>query len=377
MQNQSQKIAVKVTFIGGIFDFFLGVFKIIIGKVYYSNALVVDGIHSMSDVVTDIFVIIMSKISHDNPDDDHPYGHGRFETLGTIIIGISLILVAFYFAKDGIEKFLTNESFERPGSLTILMAFISIIIKEGLYHYTMRAAKKIDSKLLMANAWHSRSDAFSSILVLIGVGLSYYGVMQADIIMSIILSGFIGKIGWDFIWSSLKELVDTAVDEKTYQEIMTVISNIDGVKGVHNLRSRFLNDEIFIDVNIEVSQRITVSEGHEIATWVGHTLTQKFKKIKDVTVHTDIEDDRQIHNYTNVHKKLDLPLRTEVLTDISRVLTVEELSKIKEFNLHYLGEKIDIDCLILSPLDSESCRQRIKELQYIKNVNFYLNQTNV
>ena len=171
MKNSNKDLAIKATLIGSVIDLLLGVFKILVGLLFNSYALIVDGIHSLSDLLTDGFVLIVSKYAHEKPDEEHPYGHARFETFGTIVIGILLIIVAIFLAKDNIERFLNNESLVVPGWPTLLIAFISIISKEWIYRYTLKIGKKINSPLIIANAWHSRSDAFTSIIVFISLVL--------------------------------------------------------------------------------------------------------------------------------------------------------------------------------------------------------------
>ena len=367
-----KKEASKITIIGAALDLLLGVGKIIIGGLYHSQALIADGIHSLSDILTDIFVLFISNVSHERPDDKHPYGHARFETLGTVIIGGVLVLVAIFMALDNIEHFLANDTTFIPGTATVVITIFSIFSKEWIYRKTLAVGKRIQSDILIANAWHSRSDAFTSILVLISIILAYLGYEQLDIVMAIVLSVLIGKIGWDFIWKSVKELVDTSLDEKELKEIEEIISSVHGVKGHHNLRSRKMGSQALIDVNIEVDALITVSEGHEIASWVAHEVKKKLPHILDITVHTDIEDDRGDKASYIHHDFKELPLRDKVLQDINDTLSGLEKDLIAKVDLHYIGEYISIT-IIVKPHPGEDLlvmKEKISKINYIKDIHF-------
>ncbi|MBT4793323.1 MAG: cation transporter, partial [Halobacteriovoraceae bacterium] len=339
--------AINVTIVGTIVDVVLSAGKIIVGTVFFSHSLIIDGIHSLSDLLTDLFVLIVANFSHDHPDDEHPYGHGRFETLGTIVIGIVLVVVAIFLAIDNISLFLAGTVKEIPKWPTLVVAFISIISKEWLFRYSLKIGEEIKSQLIIANAWHSRSDALSSILVFVGLIFSLYGYKEVDLVVAVILSLFIGKVGWDFILNSLHELLDTSVSEEMREEIKAIIKSIDGVKGMHNLRSRKIGDKAILDVNIEVAPNITVSEGHEIATWTAETVIKAFDSVYDVTVHTDVEDDRETGQEYVVYESKLLPLRTEVLEKLEKIIGTAEYSKIDEVKIHYRYKRIKLSLLYL------------------------------
>ena len=372
MNNLEKKnLAVRVTVVGAILDLLLGVFKVFIGTLYSSHALVIDGVHSLSDIVTDIFVLVVSKVSHDEPDRNHPYGHGRFETIGTVVIGVVLILLSGLLAYDNIWALISDVQTKTPGWPTLIVAVISVLSKEWIYHYTKKVGQKINSQLIIANAWHSRSDAFTSILVFISLVLSMNGISQVDFIVAIIIAVFIGKIGWDFIWNSVKELVDTSLSETKLEEIKRELLNIDGVNNFHNLRSRLMGDKAIVDVNIEVFNRLTVSEGHQIASWVSKTLIDKFDYLSDVTVHTDVEDDRDAgHEFMTYNESL-LPLRGEIISYINNELNENEIAMITSYNLHYFRRKISVEIFCFKELHTESIKKRLLLLDYIDSVKFF------
>jgi cation diffusion facilitator family transporter len=368
-----KKKAFKVTLWGSLVDLSLGVAKVITGTVFHSQALIMDGFHSLSDLLTDGFVLIVSKYSHDHPDEEHPYGHGKFETLGTVVIGVVLISVAVFLAIDNFHLLMSDMPRINPGWPTLIIAAVSVVAKEATYRVTLKVGQEIKSKILIANAWHSRSDAYSSILVLAGLIFSIGGIPKVDLLMAIGLSFFIGKVGWDFIWGSIKELVDTSLDLDTRKQIKDVINGIDGVKGLHNLRSRKVGEKAIIDVNIEVAPGISVSEGHEISTWAAHLTMEKVENIYDVTVHTDVEDDRgNGQDFIAYERKL-LPLRKEVEENIIKEIGDTEFNKFISVTIHYLGDHINLDIYCDSKTDTDLSDIKNKMLNYnlVKEINFY------
>lgn len=366
--------AFKVTLIGSLVDLGLGVAKVLTGSLFHSQALIMDGFHSLSDLITDGFVLIVSKYSFEHPDEEHPYGHGKFETLGTVVIGIILMGVAVFLALDNLEILLSGEIRKIAGWPTLIVAGASIIGKELIYRYSLRIGKELKSQLLIANAWHSRSDAYSSILVFAGLLCTMAGFPKVDLLMAIGLSFFIGKVGWDFIWRSLKELVDTSLEPETIEQVSHIINNIDGVKGHHNLRSRKVGDKAILDVNIEVSPNISVSEGHEIATWVARSMIEKIENIYDVTVHTDVEDDRGGEQDFIAYDRKLLPLRNIIESRLKELLGEDDFLKIKSISIHYVENQVDLDLFYETgekPGDTREVEGKIKEYDLIRRVKFY------
>jgi cation diffusion facilitator family transporter len=368
--NEKKALAIRVTLIGSALDLFLGVGKIICGILFFSHALIIDGVHSLSDILTDGFVLLVTKYAHEEPDEEHPYGHARFETFGTIVIGLLLILLAFFLAKDSIDRYLLQEAVTIPRWPALIIAFISIISKEWIYRYTLSVGQKINSQLIIANAWHSRSDAFTSILVFVSLILSMNGLHEVDILTAVIISGFIGKIGWEFMWGSIKELVDTSLDSSKLMDIKNTIMEVHGVKSFHNLRSRKMGDKAILDVNIEVDNNLTVSEGHEIASWVVKVLIDKYTYLFDVTVHTDVEDDRADgHEYMS-HKEVLLPLRNVVTQDIENSIGTEKFNLLQDIRIHYIFEKINLEIIVEDSDELEIIRKNLKTIPYVRTITF-------
>ncbi|MCP5214395.1 MAG: cation transporter [Pseudomonadales bacterium] len=345
MQSQfaeNMKIAHRVTIVGMILDTFLGVGKIFIGLISSSHAVLIDGIHSLSDMVTDIFVLIITRISNNEPDREHPYGHARFEAIGTVLLGGTLIIVALVLAYENIGRAITGTDIELPTWPALVITLISIVSKEWIFHYTRRAGERLRSNLLIANAWHSRTDMFSSVVVLVGVAGAMLGVAWLDAAAAAVVALIIGQVGTKLVWDSIKELVDTGLSKEETDEIKKVIVSMEGVRSAHNLRTRQMGSDIFLDVHIRVNPRVSVSEGHQIGEWVTKRLLERFRSIKDLTYHIDAEDDR--HTEVNAGETL-LPLREAVIAELENCWSqVPHLSTIqKRYILHYLDDKIDIE----------------------------------
>jgi len=335
------KETIRVTLVGSIVDLALGIAKIIGGYFAQSQALIADGIHSLSDLVTDGAVLYAAKHSHREADEDHPYGHGRIETVATVMLGIALIAVAVGISYDALQRLFHPETLWVPSSLAIVIALISVFAKEAIYHYTMRVARKYKSKMLRANAWHSRTDAISSIIVVIGVAGSMAGLSYLDALAAIVVGLMVAKIGIDLSWESLKELIDTSLEAERVETIRKAILDVDGVNSLHILRTRMMGGDALVDVHIQVAPDISVSEGHFISETVRSRLIHDIDYVSDVMVHIDPEDDEKYPLNTK------LPLRKEIEEKIRRACDgIEEADQIEDMGLHYLEGKIQLDLFL-------------------------------
>lgn len=333
----------KVTLIGSVIDLALGITKILVGLVAHSQALIADGVHSLSDLATDVLVLYAAKHSHKDADEEHPYGHGRIEALATITLGITLILVALGIAWEAVQRMNQPGLELRPGALALLIAFVSIVSKEAIYQYTVRTARRLRSDMLMANAWHSRSDAISSVVVLIGVAGAMYGYPYLDSVAAIAVAVMIAKIGVDQVRSSGAELIDTALEPGEVDTIRGQIFTIPGVRAVHMLRTRKSASDAFVDVHIQVDPRVSVSEGHQIGEQVRRQLIDKVDAVADVTVHIDPEDDEEGSQSER------LPSREEILAHLkSRWPEIPHIA-FDDLTLHYLSGELHIELVL--PID--------------------------
>ncbi len=359
----------RITLWGVAVNLFLAVIKTVGGIIGQSQALLADGIHSFSDLASDAMVLIAVKHAGEDADEDHPYGHARYETLATVALGILLIGVAGGIAYDAMLRLEHPEEIATPALFTLIIAAISIISNEGLYHATRTVALKIRSPLLEANAWHHRSDAVSSIVVLIGIGATYSGYPLLDAIAAILVALMIGKIGLDLSRQGMQELVDTALEPEMVEQIKKTILDIDEVRELHLLRSRRMGHNALVDVHIQVSPKLSVSEGHHISEAVETTLIENFDEINDVTVHIDPEDDEAAASCKH------LPLRNELLLTLSNECSKHGVLKnIDDITLHYLDGHISVEaCLPLKYMqtleEAESLKQDFdhvcKQISYI------------
>ena len=288
-----ERKAARVTWIGFFTNLILSAAKIVAGVVGRSSAMVADGIHSLSDFVTDLIVIIFIKISAKNEDSDHPYGHGKFETFATMLISFALFIVAigiFYSGSVKIYEVLNGRIIERPTYLALVMAAVSIVVKEGLYWYTIIVGRKIESPAVIANGWHHRSDAFSSIGTLIGIsGAMFLGERWRilDPITSVIVGIFIVGVAYKLARPSIQELLDASLPKEIESSIEEKIRETPGVKTFHHLRTRKNGNAFIIDMHIKVDARSSIVEAHDIATHVEVNLKAAFGKRTQVNVHIE------------------------------------------------------------------------------------------
>lgn len=328
----------RITLWGVAVNLVLAVIKIAGGIIGQSQALLADGIHSLSDLASDAMVLIAVKHASEDADEDHPYGHARYETLATVALGIILIVVAGGIAYDAITRLENPDEIAVPALFTLIIAAISILSNEGLYHATHAVAQKIRSPLLEANAWHHRSDAISSIVVLVGIGATFIGYPVLDAVAAILVALMIAKIGLDLSRQSARELVDTALEPEMVKQIKQTILSVDGVRELHLLRTRRMGHNALVDVHIQAAPKLSISEGHHITECVETSLKDKFEAINDVTVHIDPENDETTADYKY------LPLRKELLLTLNHEWAKHDVLKnIDDVTLHYLDGHVHVE----------------------------------
>jgi len=373
--DEIARLKTRVTFVGLWVNAFLTVIKIGVGIIGQSAALIADGIHSLSDLASDLLVLIAIKLGAREADYEHPYGHKRFETLATVILGLGLMAIALGIAWDVGEKILAPETLLTPSFQTLGIAFISILANEWLYQYTKRIGKQTRSKLLIANAWHHRSDALSSVVVLLGIAAVLLGYPLADAIAAMIVALMVGKIGLKLVLESIKELVDTALSEELVQDIRREIKMTHGVVSIHLLRTRQMGEDAYIDAHIVVDSRISVSEGHMIGDKVRENLIQKFDDIVDVLVHIDPEDDEF------KDKSRDTLSRKTLTESLEKTLGEDLYKRVEAVNIHYLNDKVEIEVIIPQLLLPEAekinrahqqCQVMAKENSHIDKIYLFI-----
>ncbi|HEB85613.1 MAG TPA: cation transporter [Gammaproteobacteria bacterium] len=348
---------IRVTLIGSVIDLLLGVGKIVMGYIAHSQALIADGVHSLSDLASDFVVLYAAKHVRQDADEDHPYGHGRIETIATVGLGVMLILAASGITWDAIEHILKPDSLAPPGFWALVVAAISVVSKEAIYQYTMVVARKYRSKLLEANAWHSRSDAISSIVVLVGIAGSIAGYHYLDAVAAVGVGLMIVKIGWNLTFHSFRELIDTGLEPERLQAIRQSILSVDGVRSLHILRTRSMGADALVDVHIQVDPELSVSEAHYISESVRLKLIKEIEEVADVMVHIDPEDDEHFQF------RAGLPHRTELEKQLQSCWSdIPAARHIDHMVLHYLEGRIRVELLLpLSALKEGSSSMRLEE----------------
>lgn len=293
MKENEVDIIRHVTWVGFWVNAVLMVLKLFFGYYGHSDALVADGFHSFSDFGTDFIVLIFVGIAYKRADSSHPYGHGKFETLASLIIGVILFIVALGIAFGGVDTLIVyfkGAELPRPDLFTIIVALVSILAKEWLFRYTYAKGKKIDSSALKANAWHHRSDAISSIATLIGVSGAYFLGAKfriLDPVASMFIGVFIAISAWQIAKPAIDELLEKSLPEDEVEDIHKTIAGVPGVLGLHKLKTRRSGHSKVIDVDIKVDPDITVTQGHDIATHVEYLLRQKYGK--DIFIYVHVE----------------------------------------------------------------------------------------
>lgn len=289
----------RVTIIGSVVNLLLVVFKFVAGVLGRSAAMVADAVHSLSDLVTDIVVLVFVNISGKPEDADHSYGHGKYETLATAIIAIVLFAVGLTILVESVEDIvavINGAILPVPSSIALIATVISIVAKELLYQYSVHVGRKLDSQTVVANAWHHRSDAFSSIGVFVGIG----GAMLLgerwsvlDPLAALVVSAFIIKVAIDLIKPCLSELLERSLPEEVEQEIERIILSVDGVTSPHHLRTRRIGNRYAIEVHIRMNGNLTLFEAHSITTTVERLLKQRFGATTHVGIHTEPTPNRE------------------------------------------------------------------------------------
>lgn len=284
MNNYEEGMRVsKITL---ILNLVLAVVKVISGLIGRSSAMIADGIHTLSDVLTTVVVLLGLKVSSKKADDDHPYGHERYESIFAKLLSLILLVTGAFIGYEAL-KTLIEGNIKQPGQIALVAAFISILTKEGMYRYTIKTAKKIKSISMEADAWHHRSDAFSSIGTFIGILGARVGFPALDPIAGIVVAIMVIKVGVDLYLKSIRELVDESASEEIINEINKIASSTNGVINVNRLRTRVFGNRIFVDIDIQVDPNITVKEGHDISAVLHDRLESEITDIKHTMVHVE------------------------------------------------------------------------------------------
>lgn len=291
-EDEFQRVANKVSFVTIIGNILLSVMKLIAGFIAHSNAMISDAIHSASDVFSTFVVIIGIKLASKKADKEHPYGHERLECVAAIVLSMVLFITGFGIGAAALKNITSGDynNIVVPGVLALVAAIVSIVSKEAMYWYTRYNAKKIDSSALMADAWHHRSDAFSSIGALIGIAGARLGFPIMDSIASLIIFVFIIKAAYDIFKDAIDKMVDHACDDATVNKIRECVMKHEDVLGIDMLQTRIFGNKIYVDLEIETDGSYTLSKAHTIAETVHDDIEKSFPKVKHIMVHVNPAD---------------------------------------------------------------------------------------
>ena len=288
-ENDFCKVANRVSFITIIGNVILSVVKFLAGIIAHSNAMISDAVHSASDVFSTIVVIIGIKLASKEADKEHPYGHERLECVAAIVLAMVLIITGLGIGAEALKNIVQGNysDLQVPGILALITAIVSIVSKEAMYWYTRYYAKKIDSSALMADAWHHRSDAFSSIGALVGIGGARVGFPVMDSIASLVIFVFIVKAAYDIFKDAMDKMLDHSCDEETEKQIYDCVMKNEHVRGIDLLQTRIFGNKIYVDVEIQLYASYTLEEAHNIAETVHKDIEDSFPKVKHIMVHVN------------------------------------------------------------------------------------------
>lgn len=284
----------RVTLWGAAVNLCLIAIKGVAGVLGASQALIADAVHSVSDLATDVVVLVGIKLGRAPADDSHPFGHGRIETLASVLVGVGLVAAAIYLAWDAARALVADEP-HHPTWLALAAALVSIIAKEGMYRWTMAVGRAIGSNALKANAWHHRSDALSSVAVLLGAGGAalHPAWHNLDPAAALVVSVLVAWAGWRVIWAAVQELIESAPEPATQEKMVSCAAEVAGVEAVHGLRVHSLGGRYHLELHVVVDRNLTVARGHDIAKEVERCLLDAVDRVDEVIIHVDPDGERQ------------------------------------------------------------------------------------
>lgn len=347
----------RITWISVVVNVLLTAMQVVVGLLAHSMSLVADAMHTLSDVVADGFVLYANRKGAEAADAEHPYGHGRIETAASLVLGVLLALTGGGILVSAAGRLQDIGSLPPVGVAAMWAAVATLLAKEGLFRYMLRIAERLRSPMLVANAWHARADALSSLVVAVGVGGSLVGFPFADAVAAIVVGGMIVKTGVGFAWDALSELIDTALSAEEVGRIRDTLATTPGVVDLHELRTRRMAHQALVDAHIQVDERISVSEGHRIAESARSRVLQRHPEVLDVLVHVDAEEDLE-----HARPGGELPERDALLAHL-RELLGEGAGDSQRIVLHYLGNRVEAEVIFPAGATdiAASCQRRLSE----------------
>ncbi len=365
-RDLSEKHALKVTLLGLAANLILALAKGFIGIIANSSALIADAGHSVSDLLSDGITLWAVRMSGIPKDKNHPYGHGKFETVGTFIIALLLLFTGIGVAGHVFNRM---DASVVPGTIALWMAGIAIIVKEALFHVTRMVGRRTGSRVLMANAWHHRSDAISSVAALLGIAGAQLGIPLMDPIAGMLVAGLIIKTGIDIGYESIRELTDETVEEDVISELGKIMSGIEGVDHYHEMRARRMGPHLLVDLHIQVDSMMSISAAHQVAERVRLEILEKLPAVNEVLVHVDAEDDHVGDEGSELLQDIVLMRpQGEIENDVKKVLAeIPEIQGITHIYCHYLNQKLTVQVNIL--LDEQMRIRDAQKIEQIKDID--------
>ena len=366
--------AQRATWVSVVVNLLMTVAQIVVGWLAHSQSLIAHGLHSFSDLLSDFLVIYASRQSAHPADAAHPYGHARVETAATLILGASLALIGGGILWESGMR-LQHVDMLQPVEMSALwVAIATVVAKEGLYRYLIRAAERLRSQLMIANALHTRADAASALVVVVGIGGALLGWGFLDLLAAALMGFMILRMGVGLAWGALKELIDTGLDATQVEAIRKTLLTTPGVLGLHELRTRRMAHQALVDAHVQVDARISVSEGHRIAESARARVLREHPEVLDVLVHIDPEDDLDPDLAA-----ARLPSREALLSELAGLIA--DLPEPQRVMLHYLGGRVEVEVFLgedsladISWLRSMQAdlAERIKDHPAIRSISFHL-----
>ncbi len=350
--HEEQRQALRSTWISVWVNLFLASAQVVIGVFARSQALIADGLHSLSDLVADGVVLFAARHSHADADAEHPYGHARFETAASLAIGLILLATGLGMVWTAGVKLHDGQNLGAVHPLALVAAFITLVAKEGLFRYMRRIGERLKSSMLIANAWHARADAASSLVVAVGITANLLGYHSMDAVAAVIVGFMIVKAGWDFSVDAFHSLTDHALDPEEIARIHGTARAVDGVLDVHNLRTRRMGDWAVIDMHVEVDTHLSVSEGHYIAEQIAAQV-KAAHRVAECTVHIDPGTVRHLA------RVLALPPRAQVQACVHEVLRQTPAA----LRLHYLDSGLEAEVELATHVSASELQRLQRELQ--------------
>jgi len=344
----------RITWVSVAVNIVLTSVQLVVGFAAHSQSLIADAMHTLSDIVSDAFVLFANRKGAEAPDADHPYGHGRFETAASLVLGLLLAGTGAGILISAAGRLQDIGSAPPVGVAAMWAALFTLAAKEGLFRYMLATAERLRSPMLVANAWHARADALSSLVVAAGIGGALMGFNFADAVAAIVVGAMIVRAGLKFAWAAIRELIDTGLSAEEVEAIRQTIATTPGVLGLHELRTRRMAHQVLVDAHVQVNPRISVSEGHRVAETARQRVLDSHPEVLDVLVHVDAEND-MLGNAA-----VQLPDRAFLLAHLRELLDADP-PEFERTILHYLGTRVEAEVFLPSGFADEALLATIKQ----------------